>query len=88
MSLAINIDRVTRVLLSDGWHDVAKVPGGVGASPFEIDSYEFVTDGEVFLGGGSKPLIPARGFGFSFIEAGHSISGPLAAIQAVQEGRS
>jgi hypothetical protein len=35
MSLAIDIDQVTGVLLADGWHDVVDVS-------FEIDSYEYL----------------------------------------------
>jgi len=47
MSLAIDIDRVSQVLLSDGWHDVSN-------SSFDLDSYEFVqsdNDGGPFLRG-------------------------------------
>ena len=35
MSLAIDVDRVARVLLDDGWHDVAD-------DSFAIDAYEYV----------------------------------------------
>jgi len=37
MSLAININRIKRILLADGWHKVIK-------DTFFIDSYEFVEE--------------------------------------------
>jgi hypothetical protein len=62
MSLAIDIDRVKKVLLPDGiWHDVAD-------ASFELDSYEYICGSEDFSsysrlrhGGGTDKLICATG---------------------------
>src|SRR5712692_11207555 len=60
MSLAIDVDHVSEVLLSDGeWHRVAE-------GSFELDSYEYVraADGPNAaprLGGGQEKLVPATG---------------------------
>lgn len=64
MSLVIEIDDVTAVLLADGWHEVAD-------RSFYTDSYEYIEshaaspdrDPFVDLGGGCEPKLPARGFG-------------------------
>jgi hypothetical protein len=84
MSIAINIDHVTEVLLADGWHTVAD-------ESFALDSYEYLQyhpnpdrDPFVLLGGGREPLIPATGFTFTET-TGHRISGPLTAVLAVRE---
>lgn len=90
MSLAIDIDEVTAVLLADGWHDVAE-------RSFVLDAYEFVYgDDNTVHGGGNSGICPT---GFSFLEdldqnagAAHkgdkvTVSGPLTAIVAVQETR-
>lgn len=81
MSLYIDTDEVTGVLLSDGWHKVS-------GTSFDIDAYEFHTAGYVVLAGGNCDLVPSTGF--SFVEAGASaaarprISGPLTAVLAVK----
>ena len=87
MSLAIDVDAVTAVLLADGWHPVHE-------QSFDVDSYEFVgphpdqDHNFVLLAGGQENLIPARGF--SFYEAREdlgqivAIYGPLTAILAVR----
>jgi hypothetical protein len=77
MSIAIDVNRVTEVLLADGWHSVA---GG----SFTIDSYEYVCEEELLLPGGHESLIPARGFTFSEPDR-RRISGSLTAILAVRE---
>ena len=46
MSLAIDTNRVTAVLLADGWHQVAKLRDW--ESSFDIDSYEFVQTPEPY----------------------------------------
>lgn len=83
MSLAIDIDRVSDVLLADGkWYAVAD-------DSFLLDSYEYVHQ-EVLVHGGGKSGITS--IGFSFVEQGgeHTpegrlvISGPLTAIVAVK----
>lgn len=90
MSLAINIDKVRRVLLADGWHDCDLDDTEGPESSFWIDSYEFVTGtvasratrSDTLLGGGEEDLIPARGFGF--VSSGAVIVGPLNSILAVE----
>lgn len=80
MSLAIETDLVTRVLLADGWHDVED-------KSFEIDSYEFMWlkgMGETpMLRGGQDGLVPAAGYCFKRPN-GHIVCGPLTAILAVE----
>jgi hypothetical protein len=83
MSLAIDIDKVTAVLLTDGWHQVKD-------ASFAIDSFEYLwyqrggdRDPMILLGGGDEPLIPARGFGFTTTDD-DNLSGPLTSILAVK----
>lgn len=62
MSLLIDIDRVTGVLLADGWHDVDE-------ESFEVDSYEMVQGrrqesverDRIVLGGGECEGISSHG---------------------------
>jgi hypothetical protein len=61
MSLAINVDRVTAVLLADGWHRV------YGKS-FDVDAYEFIAgkcdsrgDAVVVLAGGQCEGVASAG---------------------------
>lgn len=95
MSLAIDVDAVTAVLLADGWHRVAK-------KSFFLDSYEYLWSGRegtkvkdlrpdqdhILLHGGGQSGISATGF--SFLEQidrtgiPQRISGPLTAILAVR----
>lgn len=87
MSLEINPDNVTAVLLVDGWH-------GVTHRSFGIDSYEYVvphpdpdSNPLVLLGGGREPLVPAHGFTFTEPDGtpeGTKYSGPLTSIIAVR----
>ncbi len=83
MSLAINVESVSAVLLSDGWHTVEN-------HSFALDSYEYVSgddgDGRPELlheGGGG---VCATGFSFDVSPRAGSdrISGPLTAILAVR----
>jgi hypothetical protein len=87
MSLAIDTNRVTRVLLIDGWHDVE--PGS-----FDLDSYEFGYVPDSYLPKGLVSFQPThRGgesgvcaTGFTFIEQGTDVVvyGPLTAVHAVE----
>jgi hypothetical protein len=54
MSLAIEVDAVTAVLLKDGWHTVVD-------HTFEIDAYEYVHEGEFQLRGGTVEGVAATG---------------------------
>lgn len=80
MSLAIEVDDVRRVLLSDGqWHLVVD-------KSFTTDSYEFVCGSYTQLGGGQCDLVPSTGFAFKDRD-GQWVYGPLTAIQAVRTER-
>lgn len=62
MSLAIDIDQVTQVLLADGWHQVRE-------DSFYLDSYEYLWNHEghnspELVHGGGNSGICATGFGF------------------------
>lgn len=84
MSLAIDVDHVTAVLLTDGWHTVAD-------DSFNIDSYEFLWWGQgrkdrhdpVVLHGGGQSGVCAAGYGFRTPE-GDYLAGPLTAILGVR----
>ena len=96
MSLAIDVDNITHVLLADGWHEVHD-------ASFGTDTYEFVgsegTGDSPMLGGGQEKHIPAAGHrgsttrehiaaaGFSFTEGDHILSGPLTSVLAVKVQR-
>jgi hypothetical protein len=96
MSLAIDVDNITHVLLADGWHEVRD-------ASFGTDSYEFVggegTGDSPMLGGRQEKQIPAAGHrgstsrehfaaaGFSFSEGDHVICGPLTSVLAVKTQR-
>lgn len=74
MSLAINTDKVTGVLLADGWHDVK-------GKSFDLDSYEYVWEDRLVHGGGASDVCAT---GFTFTDGqGSRYAGPLTAIQAV-----
>lgn len=88
MSLCIDVNTVTRVLLADGWHDVAD-------ASFEIDAYEFVWSGSdrlvrdvgwsgsrdpiVLLGGGQSGIC-STGFRFHTPDGRVVRTGPMTAV--------
>lgn len=77
MSLLIDVETVTAVLLADGWHDV--IPG-----TFYLDAYEFVSsDQSETLHRGGQSGVSATGFSFSD-GLRTTISGPLTAVLAVR----
>jgi hypothetical protein len=82
MSLAIDVDNITHVLLADGWHEVHD-------TSFAIDSYEFMwrqgMGDKPMLGGGQEKHVAAAGF--SFAESDHTLSGPLTSVLAVKTQR-
>lgn len=83
MSLLINPDRITGVLLLDGWHDLE-------AGTFDLDSYEFGIAHDNGRGpdlwhAGGAAGITATGFAFTPLGTLDRISGPLTAILAVRE---
>lgn len=77
MSLAIDVDNVTEVLLPDGWHVVYN-------ATFHIDAYEFVDGHTALLGGGEEPLVPATGFAFVEKQGGPWVTGPITSVLAVR----
>lgn len=85
MGLAIDVDEVTAVLLTDGWHMVAD-------KSFTLDAYEFLYYGSEerkrnhdYIALTSHPSSPS---GFGFKEASGDttgwIYGPITAILAVR----
>lgn len=76
MSLKIDVDDVTSVLLADGWHTVTD-------QSFTLDSYEFVWQGALQLGGGQCEGVPSTGFEFRGSD-GKIWAGPLTSILAVK----
>ena len=88
MSLAIDVDKVTEVLLADGWHSVWNWS-------FTLDSYEFLwwpngrndPESRMTLHSGGDSGVCAVGFQFA-VPGGLTISGPLTAILAVNEDQN
>jgi hypothetical protein len=76
MSLNIDTDSITAVLLADGWHEI--IP-----KTFRLDAYEFIEEGEIVHKGGQSG-VSATGFNFQDRETHMIISGPLTAILAVR----
>jgi hypothetical protein len=94
MSLAIDVDNITHVLLADGWHEVHD-------ASFGTDSYEFMRregagDSPTLGSGQEKQDIAAAGHrgstsrehipaaGFSFTEGDHVLCGPLTSVLAIR----
>ena len=77
MSLAIDTDKITEVMLPDGWHTVAK-------GSFSLDAYEYVKDGKTLFRAGQEGLVlPATGFVFTDA-SGETICGPISSVRAVK----
>jgi len=92
MSLAIDVDKITGVLLADGWHVVDK--NREGKSTFGIDSYEYLWycredkyDPEVLLGGGRDSHTTAYGAHWEE-RGGVEMFCPITSILAVHYGDS
>ena len=92
MSLAIDVDTVSKVLLADGWHVVVD-------QTFSVDSYEYQWSGRngvsvaqlaaeagssdpLRVHGGGQSGVCAAGFSFKG-EDGSCLAGPLTAVVAV-----
>lgn len=76
MSLAIDVDRVTHVLLADGWHAVID-------DSFHTDAYEYIWQGEIAAHGDGQ-TVPHTGAGWTETKGGVEIICPLNAILAVR----
>jgi hypothetical protein len=78
MSLAIDIDKATRVLLSDGWHDIARNDEGVSSLYF--DAFELVWNtGDHFV----QPKADPAGIGFIDGATGEWMFAPLNHVLAI-----
>jgi hypothetical protein len=80
MSLELSNERVTRVLLVDGWH-----PVDTGSFRCDECEYDKFFDGDPLHDKPWKRLCTGHALGFSFTETGSQevISGPMASILAV-----
>ena len=78
MAIKIDVQKVGKVLLADGWHHVV-------AGTFELYAYEVAREKENALPEGRIDGIWPTGF--AFVDAGthERISGPVNAIGAVAE---
>jgi hypothetical protein len=89
MSLAIDIEKVSDVLLADGWHHVEFAKG---KSTFIIDAYDFLQHREegreplIHVSGGTVAGVPSTGAEWLEHESGKSyvVTCPLTAILAVK----
>ena len=75
MSLAIDVDKVSAVLLADGWHKMAD-------QSFDLDAYEYVHGSETIHKGGQAD-VTSTGFTLKD-DGGYIMYGPLTAILAVR----
>lgn len=80
MSLAIDIDAVTGVLLADGWHVVDD-------ASFTIDAYEYLWGEDtidcdaILMYNGERQGCST---GFAFVEDGSIVAGPMTSILAIR----
>ena len=84
MSLAIDVDRVSAVLLIDGWHKVDF--NKEDTSSFALDAYEYIQknegrDDEILHDGGADGICAT---GAAWSEKGSPIACPLTSILAVR----
>jgi hypothetical protein len=82
VSLRIDTDAVTAVLLADGWV-------GVEPGSFTLDSYEYMdgsSDDALVLHGGGQSGVCATGFAFTDAVNDDRYYGPLTAVLAVKTG--
>jgi hypothetical protein len=88
MTLAIDVDRVTHVLLADGWHEVTDESFTVG--PYEFGQTVSTATGErefVVLPGADSLGVSPVGFAFTEARTGSLMSGPLTSVFAVRQER-
>jgi hypothetical protein len=88
MSLAIDIGRVTHVLLADGWHEVADQSFTV--APYEFGRAAAATSGDrgfVVLNRTDTSGIDPMGFEFIEARTNASLCGPLGSVIAVRRER-
>jgi hypothetical protein len=85
MSLAIDVGRVTHVLLVDGWHEVADQSFTV--APYEFGRAATAGSGFVVLNRTDTPGIDPMGFEFIEARTNASLCGPLGSVIAVRRER-
>jgi hypothetical protein len=76
MSLYIDVDHVTHVLLADGWHIVHE-------ASFDLDAYEYHHEKNLILKGGGVAGIPSTGATWGEAD-GTRICCPITAVLAVR----
>ena len=72
----LTIDKVSAVLLADGWHELKD-------NSFEIDAYEFLDSNNLILGGGTAEGVTSTGAGWTEVN-GQEVYCPLTSILAVK----
>ena len=75
MSLAIDVDIIEKVLLSDGWHEVA---GG----SVQVDAYEYIRGGRAVLPAGQVHGLTPTGAQWRE-PSGSMVACPITAVLAV-----
>lgn len=80
MSLAIDVDKVSEVLLADGWHQVKFVDG---ESTFEIDAFEYIRKHEGRTDPDVRQGVPSTGAMWFDVKANAQVYCPLTSILAV-----
>jgi hypothetical protein len=75
MSLAIDVDIIEKVLLADGWHEVAD-------ASFQVDTYEYVHGGRAVLSAGQVEGLTSSGAQWRE-PSGTIVACPITAILAV-----
>jgi len=81
MSLAIDINKISDVLLVDGWHDIKE-------GSFSIDSYEYLFfykgDDATIVHEGGQSGVCESGFVFTDRGTDNCVAGPLTSILAIK----
>lgn len=75
----INSERVTHVLLPDGWHKVGQIFPDFADSALSFDLVPFSIDN-----GEGETTAPVPGFRFCEAHTGFELHGPLSAIRGVR----
>jgi len=84
MRLAIDVARVTHVLLADGWHEVAD--GSFNVAPYEFGHADTGADERDFVVSYNSSTMGTDPMGFEFTEARTNalMSGQLTSVIAVR----
>jgi hypothetical protein len=89
MTLGIDEDAISAVLLADGWHDVDRNDDGV--STFSTDAYELVYFGSPARRLDLEPLWSFQpkddATGFYFCSGGEDFYGPMSSVLCLRQSR-